>query len=129
MVDHPEKAQKTNLLARLCHKTVTCHTINKDSSLHSVFVHHSTLGRKFRKESSMKIRPALTLVKHNSSLQREGLFNYLFFFVKEDSRIETRNLPEGFKKYPQFLIFLLFVFPHRMRFIFAEFLADVTNKI
>jgi len=77
----------------------------------------------------MKIRPALTLVKHNSSLQREGLFNYLFFFVKEDSRIETRNLPEGFKKYPQFLIFLLFVFPHRMRFIFAEFLADVTNKV
>jgi len=59
-------------------KTVTCHTINKDSSLHSVFVHHSTLGTKFRKESSMKIRPALTLVKHNSSFQRRGLLKYLF---------------------------------------------------
>jgi len=110
-------------------QTVTCRTINKDSTPNSVFAHYSTLGTKFRKESSMKIRPALTLVKHNSSLQRGGLFKYVFFFVKEDSKIETRNLPEGFKKYPQFLIFLLLVFPHRMRFIFAEFLDDVTNKV
>jgi len=48
--------------------------------------------------------------------------------VKEAKKIDKNELPKGLKKYPQFLILLLLVFPHRMRPIFVKFFDDVINK-
>jgi hypothetical protein len=44
---------------------------------------------------------------------------------EEALRIDDGDLPKGFKRYPQFLILLWLVYPHRMRTAYVKFLDEI----
>lgn len=48
--------------------------------------------------------------------------------VEKANKINEKELPEGLKKYPQFLILLWLAFPHRMRPIFVKFFDATINE-
>ena len=48
--------------------------------------------------------------------------------VEEANKIDEKELPEGLKKYPQFLILFWLIFPHRMRPILVKYFDAVINE-
>jgi len=48
--------------------------------------------------------------------------------VEEANKINEKELPKGLKEYPQFIVLLWLVFPHRMRLILVKFFDKIINE-